>query len=268
MSQPLAPFLRRTQRLPAFLAAAFRGLWQHRALPPNPSPAEAADWLHRACAHALPKINVQVLPTGRAPSRGLIVSNHLSYLDIVILSACLPVVFVSKAEVQSWPIFGRYARWAGSVFVRRHDKADIAQANAKIESILRSGVPVLLFPEGTTSDGRQVQRFHSTMLQPAIDAGCTVTPCAIVYELDDGDPGHEVSWWGDMSLVPHVMNLLGKKTIRARVAFGEPMPATGDRKQLGSSLRDRVVMLRQQLQSHAKAQTANPAPASALQEQG
>jgi len=131
--------------------------------------------------------------------------------------------------------------------VRRHDRADAARANAAVAEALQHGVPVVLFPEGTTSDGNRVLRFHSTMLQPAIDAQAPITPCAIAYELDDGDPGQEVCWWGAMTLLPHMWNLLGKKVVRARIAFGEPMHASGDRKLLSHVLHKQVVCLHQQL---------------------
>jgi 1-acyl-sn-glycerol-3-phosphate acyltransferase len=186
------------------------------------------------------------------PSHGLIVSNHLSYLDILVMSAAVPCVFVSKAEVEQWPIFGRYARWAGGVFVRRHDQEDAARANASVAEALKIGVPVVLFPEGTTTDGQSVLRFHSTMLQPAIDAGALVTPCSIRYELDNGVVEREVCWWGDMALLGHALNLLAKKTIRATIAFGEPMPATGDRQQLSQTLHRAVLRLHQQLRSSGK----------------
>ena len=87
------------------------------------------------------------------------------------------------------------------------------------------------------------------MLQPAIDAGAAITPCAITYEIDDGDMGREVAWWGSMPLVPHVLNLLSKKSVRARIVFGEPINATGDRKALGRVLHDRVVQLHDKLLS-------------------
>lgn len=238
----------RIPRLSALLAAAIYGLWQHRKLPRDASPAECAEWLHESCVRGLAAIDVQLFTTGQLPARGLIVSNHLSYLDILAFSAAVPCVFVSKAEVQRWPIFGRYARWAGSVFVRRHDRADAARANVSIAESLNHDAPVVLFPEGTTTDGQRVLRFHSTMLQPAINAGAPVTPCAITYELDDGDVGQEIAWWGDMTLLPHVWNLLGKKAICARIAFGKPIAATGDRKQLSYVLHEQAALLHKRLQ--------------------
>lgn len=239
----LAGTLQKLGRACTLASAAFSGLWEHRKLPRDPSRMQCARWLHERCGRALRALNVQISIEGELPSGGLIVSNHLSYLDIPVLSAALPCVFVSKAEVEDWPIFGRYARWAGSVFVRRHDRADAARANTNVGDALRNGVPVVLFPEGTTTNGERVLRFHSTMLQPAIDAEASITPCAISYELDEGNPAREVAWWGDMTLLPHIWNLLAKKTVRARVSFGDTVAATGDRKELSSALHDEVVRL-------------------------
>jgi lyso-ornithine lipid O-acyltransferase len=235
---------RKFRRGSALITVAMSGLWRHRKLPREATRAECAQWLHETCARAMRSIDAQMQITGRLPRQGLIVSNHLSYLDIPVLSAALPCVFVSKAEVVNWPVLGRYAQWAGSVFVQRHDRTDAARANVSVGDALHNGVPVVLFPEGTTTDGHRVLRFHSTMLQPAIDAGAPITPCAINYEIDDGDPAQEIAWWGEMTLLPHMWNLLGKKTIRAGIVFGEPVLATGDRKQLGAVLHQTVMQLK------------------------
>jgi lyso-ornithine lipid O-acyltransferase len=241
--QSLVQFFRKLWRLSLFLTAAVRGLWLHRKLPRNASRLQCAEWLHQACPGGLRALHVHVEVEGRLPTSGLIVSNHVSYLDILAYSTALPCVFVSKAEVEDWPIFGRYARWSGSVFVRRHDRGDAARANVSVGETLKDSVPVVLFPEGTTTDGQRVLRFHSTMLQPAIDTAAPITLCAIRYELEDGDAGREVCWWGDMKLLPHVWNLLGKKSVRARIVFGEPITATGDRKELSAVLQEEVTRL-------------------------
>ncbi len=85
------------------------------------------------------------------------------------------------------------------------------------------------------------------MLQPAIDAAAPITPCAIGYELEDGDPACEAAWWGDISFLPHAWNLLGKKSIRARIVFGNAVPAAGDRKELSTALHEQVVRLHNRL---------------------
>jgi lyso-ornithine lipid O-acyltransferase len=243
MGEQLARQARRMRRLLCLTVAVFYGLWEHRKLRPNASPAECAVWLNETCARGLKSIDVQLSVEGQRSVHGLIVSNHVSYLDILSYSAAVPCLFISKADVADWPIFGRYARWAGSVFVRRHDRTDAARANVSVGESLDSGVPVVLFPEGTTTDGSRVLRFHSTMLQPAIDAGAPITPCSIQYELEDGDVGHEVCWWGDMTLLPHVWNLLSKKSIRVHILFGEPIAAGQDRKKLSRILHEQVAGL-------------------------
>jgi 1-acyl-sn-glycerol-3-phosphate acyltransferase len=247
MSEQLARQTRRIRRLIFLVVAVFYGLWEHRNLPANASRAECAQWLNETCARGLKSIDVELSVEGKRPERGLMVSNHLSYLDILAYSAAVPCVFISKVEVADWPIFGRYARWAGSVFVRRHDRTDAARANLSVRQSLNDGVPVVLFPEGTTTDGSRVLRFHATMLQPAIDTGAPVTPCAIMYELEDGDVGQEACWWGDMTFLPHVINLIGKKSIRARIIFGEPIVATGARKELSPQLHGSTVRLHDEL---------------------
>jgi 1-acyl-sn-glycerol-3-phosphate acyltransferase len=254
----------------SFLWIVASGLWKHRKLPPQATRVECALWLHETCGRAIRSFGVDLTVEGSLPTRGLMVSNHLSYLDIAVYSAAVPCVFVAKAEIEEWPVFGRYARWAGSVFVRRHDRADAARANAGVGDSLQNGVPVVLFPEGTTTDGQRVLRFHSTMLQPAIDEAAPITPCAIRYSLMDGDAAREVCWWGDMTLVPHMWNLLGKKSIRAMVVLGEPVVprdpdfrkdaglragatvgALSGRKDLSRLLHDRVVRLYGQIDGSA-----------------
>jgi len=250
MTELLATQRRRIGRAIILASIASSGLWRHRKLPHDATREQAAQWLHETCARALRSIGVEVQITGQLPARGLIVSNHLSYLDILVFSAALPCVFVSKADVAEWPVFGRYATWAGSVYVKRHDRADAARANASVGEALQNGVPVVLFPEGTTTDGLQVLRFHSTMLQPAIDVAAPITPTAIAYELSDGDPSREAAWWGDMSFLRHALNLLGKKSIRARIIFSAPTRAKGDRKALSAALHEQVVRLRENLKQN------------------
>ena len=241
--------LRRLLRLSAAVAAA---LWDYRKLPRQATRMARAEWLQRTFQRGLRAIEVQLAVEGALPRCGMMVSNHLSYLDIAAFSATVACVFVSKAEVGKWPLFGKYATGAGTVYVRRERKGDAARANVGIAECLADGVPVALFPEGTTTDGSRVLRFHSTMLQPAIDDAAPVTPCAIRYEVEDGNAALEVCWWGEMKALPHIWNLLGKKAIRARIIFGEPIQASGERKQFAAALREQVVRLQQQLRTTAR----------------
>ena len=203
-------------------------------------------WLQKTCRHSLAALEVQVEVQGVPPTSGLLVSNHLSYLDIVVYSSVVPCAFVSKAEVARWPVFGQYAISGGTIFVERVRLSSSRRANLAIIEYLRARVPVVLFPEGTTSDGSQLLRFHSSMLQPAIDAAVTVTPCAVSYEVSDGTE-RDVAWWGGMTLAPHVLKLTARRWVRAKVSFGGPLTPTRSRKALSDEARERVMELRRNL---------------------
>jgi 1-acyl-sn-glycerol-3-phosphate acyltransferase len=194
---------------------------------------ERARWLQRASARLLPRLGVRYTAAGMLPSNGLIVSNHLSYYDILVFSAAAGSSFVSKAEVRSWPLFGPLARLAGTVFVERQSAHRSAQAAEELSGCLRAGHPVTVFPEATTGDGTHLLPFRSTMFQAALDAGVPVTPVAIGYApLADGSVRMDVCFWGDMSPVPHALKLFSKRQIECRVAFGDPLAASDNRKQL------------------------------------
>src|SRR6266540_4516663 len=103
------------------------------------SDAARACWLQHACRRVLRVFNVSLRTSGPIPARGLLVSNHLGYLDILVLGAITPAVFVAKHEVRSWPAFGWFARLAGTVFVRRERRTDAARATAEIKQALNNG---------------------------------------------------------------------------------------------------------------------------------
>ncbi|MGC9159522.1 MAG: lysophospholipid acyltransferase family protein, partial [Terracidiphilus sp.] len=145
--------------------------------------ARRALWLQSASRQVLAGLGIRFQVEGRPPVRGLVVCNHLSYLDILILSAAMPCFFVSKKEISHWPFFGWAARVAGTIFL---DRASLASANAvagEIAERLKLPVPVLLFPEGTSTDGSQVLRFHARLIAPATAAGAPVTAAALSYRI-------------------------------------------------------------------------------------
>ncbi|HEU5400527.1 MAG TPA: lysophospholipid acyltransferase family protein, partial [Terriglobales bacterium] len=136
-----------------------------------PDLAERAQWLTDSCRGVLASLGVTVSMEGSMPTHGLIVSNHLSYLDILCYSSTAPCVFVSKVEVRSWPVFGRLATNGGTIYVDRKSRSNAARAAKEIESALRSGIRVVLFPEGTSTAGDNVLPFNAPLLEGAIRAG-------------------------------------------------------------------------------------------------
>ena len=123
-----------------------------------------ANWLQQSCRRALRVFNIEVETQGPIPTSGLLVCNHLSYLDILVLGALAPAAFVAKREVRFWPILGLFATLAGTVFVDRRKRTRVGEANQKMENLLKTGVVTVLFPEGTSSDGSTVLPFKSALL--------------------------------------------------------------------------------------------------------
>ncbi len=178
---------------------------------------------------------------GELPVSGLLVSNHLSYVDILLLSALTPCAFVAKREVKGWPIFGWFATLAGTVFVDRGRRSQVAAAAKEITTSLDTGIPLVLFPEGTSTGGDVVLPFKSSLLEPISQANHCVTASLIQYELSDGDPSEEICYWKDMTLLPHLLNLLGKQSVRAEVCFVPFRQTVTNRKELAQRLHATVL---------------------------
>ncbi len=177
------------------------------------------------------------------PAQGLICSNHLTYLDILVYAAALPCVFVSKREVLRWPAFGFFARCGGTIFVDRQSRTSAEQVSRQIAAVLEAGVPVLLFPEGTSTDGGSVLRFHPTLLEPAVQLGADMTPAAVGYRVADREE-REICWYGDAPFVPHLLRTMTRRGIVAQVEFFPERNAYADRKVAALELREKVAAMR------------------------
>jgi len=197
-------------------------------------------WLSRASVQHTKWIGVRIRVHGEIPGGGLIVANHVSYVDIIALSAIAGCAFVSKKEVARWPVFGLYARLSATVFVDRERRGAVAEAAPEMRARLDAGVPLTLFPEGTSTDGSDVLPFRSSLFEPVVELGCPVTACALRYSLDGGSVADEVAYWREMTLAPHLLNLLGKTGVTLDMHFGPSSRRTGDRKTLARDLHAEV----------------------------
>jgi 1-acyl-sn-glycerol-3-phosphate acyltransferase len=180
---------------------------------------------------------------GPLPSRGLLVANHLSYLDIILLAALRPCVFVSKSDVRSWPIFGQCAALGSTIFVDRSKRADVRGVSQQMRSALAEDLLIVLFPEGTSSGGNRVLPFRSSLLEPAVELGCPVTAAALGYQIAEGSVSDEICYWRDMTLLPHLLNVWSKPVIQASLRCGVPRARSEDRKSLAVELHDEVAAL-------------------------
>jgi 1-acyl-sn-glycerol-3-phosphate acyltransferase len=209
-------------------------------------------WFHR---QVLKILNIKVEAIG-APSPTerplLFVSNHVSWLDIIVLGSTVPLVFIAKSEIANWPMFGTFARMQRSIFVDRAKRHGTGQVNQTIAKTLSGGDPVVLFGEGTSSDGNRVLPFRSALLGGLRDAmeengRGFVQPVAIAYRKFHGIPmGRQhreiAAWYGDMDLVPHLLRVLREGAIDVTVAFGKVIEVAhaDDRKALSRNVESAV----------------------------
>jgi 1-acyl-sn-glycerol-3-phosphate acyltransferase len=185
------------------------------------TPGRRAQWNHASAKLVLACLGIRLKVTGTPPARGLLVSNHLSYLEVLVFGAALPCYLVSKAEINRWPFFGPLARAGGTLFVDRASRISAIQVSGEIAERLKGTVPVLFFPEGTSTGG-ELLRFRSRLFTPAVDAGVPVTAAAVRYVPEDGSLERELCWFGDAAFLPHVWKVLGGPCFSAEITFGEP----------------------------------------------
>jgi 1-acyl-sn-glycerol-3-phosphate acyltransferase len=186
------------------------------------TPQRRALWLQSTAKLVISSLGIKVRVTGRPPLSGILVSNHLSYLDIAIYAAISPSSMVAKAAIRNWPFFGMMARSSGALFVDRSSRKSAVEVTNQVAQRLREPIPVLFFPEGTSTNGEKVLRFHSRLFTPAVEAGIPITAASVRYVVEDGTPERELCWFGNDILLPHMWKVLGAAGFTAEVQFGEP----------------------------------------------
>jgi 1-acyl-sn-glycerol-3-phosphate acyltransferase len=211
---------------------------------PKNLPAARAAWMQRAARQPLKTLKCFPNISGPVPQSGLLVSNHLGYLDILLICSVAPAVFVSRADVRGWPMFGWLAKLGGTIFIQRERRMDVGAVNREIETALGAGLLVVVFPEGTSSNGETVLPFRASLLEPALHGGYEISIACLKYDLDDGDPKTEVCYWGEHTFFPHLLNLLGKRQVRATLRFEKFNRTTDDRKELAKQLHAAVLELK------------------------
>jgi 1-acyl-sn-glycerol-3-phosphate acyltransferase len=185
----------------------------------------------------------------------LFVSNHVSWVDIVVIGSLSPVAFVAKREVRSWPLVGVTAAMQRTVFVDRHRRHQTADAVGEMVARLKGGTSVVLFAEGTSSDGNRVLPFRSALLGAVKHVAAhsdaagdiLIQPMSISYTSTHGIPlGRQhrplVAWYGDLDFLPHIKALIARGAVDAVVSYGEPVKvdAAIDRKALTRRLEGTV----------------------------
>ena len=216
-------------------------------------PAVVPQLWHRIVLRAL---GMRITVHGRlAAERPLMIaSNHISWTDILVISSVAKVCFIAKSEVGGWPVFGTLARLQRTVFIDRERKRKSGEKVSELAKRLTAGDVMVLFAEGSTSDGNRIMPFKSTLFgaaEIAVREGAAekvyIQPVAITYMRLHGMPmGRQhrtlAAWIGDTDLIPHFMALLREGAIDVDVTFGEPavFNAASDRKLMTRSMEDQV----------------------------
>jgi 1-acyl-sn-glycerol-3-phosphate acyltransferase len=173
---------------------------------------------------------VEVRVSGAVPPKGgrvLGVANHVSWLDIQVLHSVWNVRFVAKSEVRRWPLIGWLSARTGTLFVDRANRRHAARINQSIHQAFADGDPVAVFPEGTTTRGDQLLRFHASLLQPAVDEQALIVPVAIRYSDAQGRLQPAAAYVGDMSLMESLGAIIRVPRIYAEVQFLAPIESRG-----------------------------------------
>lgn len=195
-------------------------------------------------------MGIRLVVQGTPPTHGpvLMVSNHLSWLDILAIHAARHVRFVSKANVQYWPLIGTLSNGAGSLYIERERRRDALRVVHHMTEALKNGDLIAVFPEGTTSDGSSVLPFHANLLQAAISSGAPVQPIALRFaDATTGETSQAPRYIDDDNLASSLWQVLKAPPLLAIVRFGEPQPAWGrDRRAWALSLHADVQALRRQ----------------------
>jgi len=167
------------------------------------------------------------VPPGAGDAAAMIAANHVSWIDIFLISSVRPTRFVAKSEIRAWPIVGWITERAGTLFIRRDQMRDMARIDARVREVMGEGDCVGLFPEGITTEGDELRKFHSSLFEAAVANGARVHPAAIRYEHPDGTLCREMSFIGERTFSESLRLIVATRAVRARIMFAPPIDTAG-----------------------------------------
>lgn len=244
-------------RLMRLVGHLFRGLWILRTRFVRADAAGQRHMVQQWSVQALSIMGVRLQVLGAEPAGAmLVVANHMSWLDIMVMNAACPSRFVSKSDVKHWPMVGRLVEASGTLFIERESRRDALRVVHHMAECLRAGERLAVFPEGTTGDGSQVLPFHANLLQAALATDAAVCPVGLRYTRHQAfNPSPEVPlgmtamhpaplYINDDTLVNSIWRTVRAADLCAVVHWGEPDTAQGrDRRTWAHALREQVAQL-------------------------
>jgi len=225
------------------LGHLLRGAWTVGVRFPRATP-EARHAMNRAWSLRMLELCGMKLvvhnDVARLDAGALVVSNHISWIDIYVINAWRPTPFVSKAEIRHWPLIGWFAQNLDTVFIEREKRSDARRIMHELAARLERGELMCVFPEGTTTDGFAIKPFHSNLFQAPVSAGKPVQPICILYEDAQGRQSAAPAYIDDVSLKQSLDALLKAGPITAHVYVGEAIEPGDDRRKLAASAQEAV----------------------------
>lgn len=241
--------LRAGWRLAHALVHALAGWATVVFLFPRMSSLQREDRVQTWARQMLRVLGIGLHVRGNTPATGplLLVANHISWLDILVMHAARHCRFVSKSDVRHWPLIGTLATGGGTLYIERESRRDAMRVVHRMAASLKAGEILAVFPEGTTSDGVSLLPFHANLIQAAISAGAPAQPVALQFtDLASGRTSLTPCYLGDDSLFGSVWRTLSGPPLTAVLHYGEPQVCEGrDRRAWAQHLRSAVESLRQ-----------------------
>lgn len=211
---------------------------------------QRAIWVQQSGIRVMNGLGLRLDVHGPTPRGALVVSNHLSYFDILFLAAAVPCAIVSKSEIRSWPFFGFAARCGGTLFLERNSLASAAEIARQVESLLTQGISILLFPEGTSTDGSTVLPFRPSIFEPAIRANAPVVAASISYPDGAEYAEKDICYYGDIKFFPHLLQTLNLRGLRCLIRFS-PQQHYPNRKVAAAESWKQILSLRHEVGDEA-----------------
>jgi 1-acyl-sn-glycerol-3-phosphate acyltransferase len=222
MTLRATPVSVRLARILRLVVHVVHGLWvvhtRYASLPPGQQDEELRRWARELLAILRVEVRCHNAPES-LPERCLLVSNHVSWLDIFAVYAVTPGLFVAKAEIRDWPIVGDLVRRVGTLFIERGNRGHVRRTNERMVAALETGRLVAVCPEGTTTDGRSLRHFHAALLQPAVDARALVLPVALRFVDRDGAQTDAPVYVDDTSLLESLWRIAAMPSMAVELRF-------------------------------------------------
>ncbi|UUZ67114.1 1-acyl-sn-glycerol-3-phosphate acyltransferase [Polaromonas sp. P2-4] len=231
------------------MAHAVSGFWTIKTIFPKLEQVEQEGRVQVWAGEMLRIVGIELEVKGSAPVRGpvLLVANHISWLDILVMHASRHCRFVSKSDVKGWPFVSTLAHGAGTLYIERESRRDAHRVVVQMAERLRAGDILAVFPEGTTGDGITLLPFHANLIQAAIEASVPVQPVALKFiDAASGAVSFAPSYVGDETLIGSIWRTLTATGLKAVVTFGEAQAPQGQTRRLwAQTLREDIERLRQ-----------------------